>query len=252
MANEGLRPFADALLQPGSPVPKGVINPDGVPATKRFDVYRNNVIVSLIDALASRYPSVQKLVGDEFFQAMAREFVIAHPPSTPVMLSYGQNFPNFLDVFPPAASLPYLSGVARVENARRCAYHAADATPIDPSILGTIPPEQFETVTFETHPSLILIDSEFAIKSIWHANSQGIALEIPINTPESVLICRPQMDVVVRDLPNGAFAFLTEVEKGNTLGEAAQAGLLASPVFDLANTLTGALSAQIFVSFQIK
>lgn len=252
MANEGLRPFADALLQPGGPIPDGVINPDGVPATKRFDVYRNNVIVSLIDALASRYPIVQKLVGEEFFQAMAREFVTAHPPSSPVMLGYGQGFPEFLYAFPPAASLPYLSGVARIENARRTAYHAVDALPIDPVVLETIPPEQFERVTFEMHPSLALIQSEFAIKSIWQANSQETALEVPIDTPESVMICRPKMDVEVRGLPDGAFAFLTKVETGHTLGEAAQAGLLASPVFDLATTLTGALTAQIFTSFQLK
>lgn len=252
MANQGLGSFADALLQPGDPVPDGVINPDGAPATKRFDVYRNNVVVSLIDALASRYPIIQMLVGEEFFRAMAREFVTAHPPTSPVMLGYGQGFPSFLANFPPIASLPYLPDVARLENARRTAYHAVDTAPIDPSILETIPQEQFEVVTFETHPSLALIQSDFAVKSIWHANSQGTALEVPIDTPESVMICRPQMDVEVRSLPDGAFAFLTEIENGRTLGEAAQAGLLASPVFDLANALTGALSAQIFTSFQLK
>lgn len=252
MANEGLGSFADALLQPGGPIPRGVINPDGVPATKRFDVYRNNVIVSLIDAVASRYPIVQRLVGEEFFQAMAREFVIAHPPASPVMLGYGQNFPAFLDAFPPVEALPYLSGVARIENARRTAYHAADVSPMNPAALETISPEQFESVTFKTHPSLSLIDSEFAIKSIWQSNSQETTLETPIDTTESVMICRPQMDVEVRGLPDGAFAFLTEVENGRALGEAAQAGLLASPAFDLATTLTAALSAQIFTSFQLK
>lgn len=252
MANQGLGSFADALLQPSSPVPEGVINPDGVPATKRFDVYRNNVVVSLIDALANRYPIIQKLVGEGFFRAMAREFVTAHPPTSPVMLGYGKAFPNFLDSFSAVASLPYLSDVARLESARRTAYHAVDATPIAPTMLEAIPPEQFESVTFETHPSLTLIQSKFAVKSIWHANSQDTALEVPIATPESVMICRPQMDVEVRSLPDGAFAFLTEVENGRTLGEAAQAGLLASPVFDLANTLTGVLAAQIFTRFQLK
>lgn len=252
MANESLQQFADALLQPGGPVPDGVINPDGVPATKRFDVYRNNVIVSLIEALASRYPVVQKLVGEAFFQAMAREFVTAHPPASPVMLGYGQDFPQFLEEFPPAASLPYLSGVARIENARRTAYHAADVAPLDPAVLESVPSEQFESIKFQTHPSLSLIQSEFAIRSIWQANSQGTDLDVPVDTAESVLICRPLMDVEVRGLPDGAYAFLTEVEKGLSLGEAVQAGMLASPVFDLATTLTGALTAQIFTSFQLK
>lgn len=251
MASDSLRPFAEALLQPGSPVPAGVVNPDGVAATKRFDVYRNNVIVSLIDALASRFPVVQTLVGEEFFQAVAREFVINQPPASPVMLNYGTGFPEFLDGFPPAASVPYLSDVARLESARRTAYHAANAQPLDPAQLEQIPPEQFEALTFKTHPSLCLIESDHAILSIWQANSQGNELDVPTNTAQSILVCRPMLEVEVRGLPQGAYAFLSTLQHGDTLGAAAQAGLLSSPAFDLATTLTGALSAGVFTEFGI-
>ncbi|WP_306258139.1 DUF2063 domain-containing protein [Pararhizobium sp. IMCC21322] len=251
MASESLRPFAEALLQPGSPVPDGVTNPDGVPATKRFDVYRNNVIVSLIDALASRFPVVQTLVGEEFFQAAAREFAINHPPASPVMLHYGTGFPDFLDGFPPAASVPYLGDVARLESARRAAYHAENAQPLDPAQLEQIAPDQFEVLTFQTHPSLSLIESDYAILSIWQANSQGSALDVPIATPQSILICRPMLEVEVRGLPQGAYAFLSALQQGGTLGAAAQAGLLSNPAFDLASTLTGALSAGVFTDFKI-
>lgn len=251
MANHSLRPFAEALLQPGGPVPHGVINPDGIPATKRFDVYRNNVIVSLIDALASRFPVVQTLVGEAFFQAAAREFVVNQPPASPVMLHYGTEFPAFLDDFPPAASVPYLGDVARLESARRTAYHAANAQQLDPALLEQIAPDHFEKLTFTTHPSLYLIESSYAILSIWQANSQGTELDVPTNTPQSVLICRPVLDVEVRDLPQGAYAFLTVLQQGGTLGTAAQAGLLSNPAFDLATTLTGALSAGVFTDFEI-
>ena len=251
MASESLRPFAEALLQPCSPVPDGVINPDGVPATKRFDVYRNNVIVSLIDALASRFPVVQTLVGEEFFQAAAREFVINRPPASPVMLHYGTGFPDFLDGFPPAASVPYLGDVARLESARRSAYHAANAQPLDPAQLEQIAPDQFEALTFQTHPSLSLIESDYAILSIWQSNSQGSELDVPTNTPQSIMVCRPMLEVEVRGLPQGAYAFLSTLQQGDTLGAAAQAGLLSSPAFDLATTLTGALSASVFTEFKI-
>lgn len=251
MASESLRPFAEALLQPGSPAPDGVINPDGVPATKRFDVYRNNVIVSLIDALASRFPVVQTLVGEAFFQAASREFVINQPPASPVMLHYGTEFPAFLDGFPPAVSVPYLGDVARLESARRSAYHARNAQPLDPAQLERIAPDQFEALAFQTHPSLCLIESDYAILSIWQSNSQGSELDVPANTPQSVMVCRPMLEVEVRGLPQGAYAFLSTLQQGGTLGAAAQAGLLSNPAFDLATTLTGTLSANVFTEFEI-
>ena len=246
MANDSLRPFAEALLNPDSPVPDGIINPDGVAATRRFDVYRNNVIVSLIEALASRCPVVQTLVGEAFFQAAAREFVIHHPPTSPVMLHYGMEFPDFLRNFPPAASVPYLGDVAQLESARRSAYHAANDHPLDPAQLQEIAPDQFETLVFKTHPSLCLIDSDYAILSIWQANSQGTELDVPTGTPQAIMICRPALEVEVRALPQGAYAFLSTLQQGQTLGAAAQAGLLSNPAFDLASTLTGALSAGVF------
>nr|WP_306268287.1 DNA-binding domain-containing protein [Pararhizobium sp. IMCC3301] len=251
MVSNSLGSFAEALLQPGAPVPDGIINPDGVPATKRFDVYRNNVIVSLVDALASRYPVIKTLVGDEFFQAAAREFVIHHPPQSPVMLAYGTAFPGFLDTFPPAASVPYLGDVARLESARRSAYHAADDPVLDPTRLEQVPPNLLERLTFSTHASLALIASDYAILSIWQANSQGIGLDVPVDTPQIIMICRPAMEVEVRGLPEGAFDFLTALQSGEMLGAAAQAGLLSSPAFDLAATLSGALSAGVFTDFKL-
>lgn len=251
MDSNSLGPFAEALLRPGGAVPEGVINPDGAPATKRFNVYRNNVIVSLIEALASRYPVIRTLVGAEFFQAAAREFVIRHPPRTPVMLAYGTGFPGFLDTFPPAASVPYLGDVARLESARRSAYHAADDPVLAPSLLEQVPPNLLEKLKFKTHASLALIASDYAILSIWQANSQGTKPELPAATPQSVLICRPAMEVEVRGLPEGAFGFLQALKNGDMLGVAAQAGLLSSPAFDLASALSGALSAGIFTEFEL-
>ena len=60
--------FQAAMLDPAAPVPTGLVNPDGAAASKRFDVYRNNVAVSLSDALEAAFPVVRKLVGDEFFR----------------------------------------------------------------------------------------------------------------------------------------------------------------------------------------
>src|SRR5688572_20813276 len=120
MRKRRLRPLADlqaefaaALLDRGQPPPEGVVGPHRRAAPRRFAVYRNNVASALINAVSGVFPATRRIVGEEFFRAMARAYVLAEPPATPVLLGYGETFPDFVAKFAPAASLPYLPDVAR-------------------------------------------------------------------------------------------------------------------------------------------
>ena len=74
--------FAGAVLDAKVAVPAGLARKaEGVPS-RRFGVYRNNVYAGLIDVLAGRFPVVARLVGEEFFRAMARDYVEHEPPSS--------------------------------------------------------------------------------------------------------------------------------------------------------------------------
>src|SRR5437868_3298584 len=110
--------FANAVLDPAIPVPSGLRAWNGLRAERRFAVYRNNVAVGLIQALASRFPAAKKIVGEEFFAGMARAYIGLHPPQSPVLLRYGDDFANFVQAFEPASGLPYLPDVIRLEAAR--------------------------------------------------------------------------------------------------------------------------------------
>ena len=122
--------FAQALLDAGRPVPAGLVAWNGADVGVRFGVHRNNVVVSLVGVLADTFPVVRSLVGAEFFDALARLHVCAHPPASPVMSEYGAGFAGWIVDFEPAAALPYLANMARLEHARVTAFHAADAEPL--------------------------------------------------------------------------------------------------------------------------
>ncbi len=242
--------FAKALLDPDQPVPAGVTDPQGRPAGKRFDVYRNNVVHSLTEALGAGYPVVQKLVGDKFFTAMSGVYVRAHPPTSPMMFAFGQHFPEFLTGFPPVATLPYLPDIARLERARRQAYHAADADPIDGAVLSVLSPEQMADARLTLHPSMHVVTSTYPILSIWRKNSGEDDLEIP-TTGQDVLIARPDAHLAMRALPAGAATFLTLLQSGETLAAAATA-CAEIPGFDLTENIGGILSARILIKTTIK
>ena len=116
--------FAPALLDPLRPAPEIVTGPNDKGPGKRYDVYRNNVTVSLIDALAAIYPAVQRITGTDFFRAMARFHVRQTPPISPLLFDYGRDFPAFIAQYEHAQMMPWLADVARIERAWLDAYRS--------------------------------------------------------------------------------------------------------------------------------
>jgi Putative DNA-binding domain len=245
--------FKVALLDPGQPVPSSVTSHTAMHPTKRFGVYRNNVIVSLVEALRTRFPAVEKIVGDEFFTAMARLFVIGHPPSSPILMTYGDKFADFIEGFVPAAGLTYLADVARLEAARSRAFHAEDAEPLDSKQLRQLDPWVLREARLMLHPSVQVVRSEYPIVTIWAMNSGEAELRpIDGDGAEDALVIRPSLDVAVYRLPPGGAGFLESLADGRSLGEAAERAGVDYDEFDLAKNLAGLMRSGAVTSLLLK
>ena len=210
--------FRHAILDANLPVPDGLVGPNGAPAGRRFSVYRNNVAVSLTEALRTGFPVIRKLVGDQFFDAMAGVYLRAHPPKSPLMMHYGQDLPAFLAGFQPVAHLGYLADVARLELAMRASYHAADATPVDPAALQAMSPADLMDARFSLAPAVKLLSSEWPIHGLWAANIQGAAN--PAMAAEHVMITRTEFDPAPVLVTGAEMAFLRALGDGHPLGQA--------------------------------
>jgi hypothetical protein len=226
--------FAAALLDPEAAVPADIRGRAGDTAERRFAVYRNNVAVSLVDALAERFPVCQRLVGEDFFRAMARLYVAGSPPVSPLLMTYGDDFHRFVAGFEPAGEIPYLPDIAYLEAARTRAYHAADAAPLDAGDFAKIAPDRLVGCRAALHPSLELLCSSWAIGTIWMENAkEGEPGEIDADVAEDVIVARPDLDVTVDILSSGGeAAFMIALMEGETLGAAAARAAEASAAFD--------------------
>jgi hypothetical protein len=227
--------FVRALLDPSQPTPASIRGARRRRADRRFAVHRNNVVAGLVNTVGERFPVVRRLVGDDFFTAMARAYVTAHPPRSPIVMHYGETFPAFVDNFAPAAAVPYLGDVARIEMARGRAYHAADVEPVDTGAFAAVPPEQIADVHLEFHPSISVIASPHPIVSIWRVNHDpDHAVPISPWAAEAALVARPGMEVEVTRLPRGAAA-----------GTIEEAG-----TFDLVESLKVLVSARVVTAIR--
>ncbi|WP_044872378.1 putative DNA-binding domain-containing protein [Pseudomonas sp. LFM046] len=247
--------FASALLDPELPCPPGLRAWNGSDPARRFAVYRNNVLASLTGALAETFPVVQQLVGDEFFRAMARLYVQANPPRSALLAFYGDGFPDFIGAFPPATGLPYLADVARLELARVHAYHAADRAPLDGASLALAlgDPDQLPGMRLVLHPSVAVLDSDFAILSLWAAH-QGLGelAEVELGQPECALVLRNGLEVEVSRIGPGAMAFIQALGAGVPLGQAVAAALAIDTGFDLGTTLAQLLAGGAITQFALQ
>ena len=246
---ERQRGFATAILNAGAS-PAGLLGPDGMPSDRRFSVYRNNVTVGLSEALTAAYPAVCRIVGDAFFRAMAREFIFAEPPVSPILMEYGGRFPDFIEGFAPAATLPYLPDVARIERAWLEAYHAPEAAPLPPAALVGMAPEELVGLRLRLHPSLHILRSRLPALTIYRMNvKDGVPQPVDMSRSEDCLIVRPAAEVVAHDVPPGGATFVECLSADASLGEAAAAALAADPRFALAGNLAGLIAAGVFVGF---
>lgn len=238
--------FRQAILNPALERPSGLSDGQGQAAGRRFDVYRNNVAVSLAEALETAFPTIAKLVGAQNFNVLAGIFLRQHPPNSPLMMFYGEEMPAFLESFEPAKALAYLPDVARLEVAMRESYHAADHVAVDPRAFDKDPEALMASrITFA--PSLRLIRSLFPIYGIWRFNHEDGAPK-PSQSAEDVVILRVDMDPIPHHLPPGGGALIEALLAQTTLGDAHEIAATDTPDFDLAQTLSILIGAGAIAS----
>jgi hypothetical protein len=228
--------FVAALSEPSAAAPTMTRGRLGSPDARRFSVYRNNVAVGLIGALEARYPVSRRIAGEEFFRAIARAFVRAKKPRSPVMIAYGEDFPEFVAAH--AGVEPRLADVARLENAWVEAYHAEDDAVATLGELAGLSPDLLPGTRIEFHPAARLLRFSTPAASTWAARQEGAEAATRGGLiPEDALIARPGADVRVRILPPLGYDFALWLRQGATLIEAALA--LNEPAFDFGTHLVG-------------
>jgi Putative DNA-binding domain len=215
------RSFANALRTGDVPTSLEALQIADSNVPERFGVHAGTRLATLIRTLSLVFPAVQRLVGADFFEAAAREFIRLSPPECACLDDYGARFPWFVQGFEPAAQLPYLPDVARLEWAVSRALHALDATALDVSRLVALGSAELAEVRFVAHPSISLLQLSSPADAIWRAvleqDAAAMAAVDPGEGPIFLLIERGADGIQVRRLSGGAWHLTQRLCAGEPL-----------------------------------
>lgn len=197
------------------------VRADGIDPGARLGIYRNTFASVLTRALRLSYPAVERLVGAEFFEAMAGAFIEEQPPQGAYLDEYGAGFADFVARFAPAASLEYLAGVARLEWAVNRALHAPDTEPIEVAALAALAEKDLARVCFTPHPSASLVRAGHPVDAIWRAvlaqDDAALAAIDPASGPVWLLVHRTETGAEAIRLSEGAWRFTAALFAGREL-----------------------------------
>ena len=243
--------FAAAVLDGADTSMTPWIHPDGLEPGARINIYRNNAHEGFLKALALEFPVIQRLVGEDYFRRLAREFQTEHPSRAGDLQGIGAPFAGFLRARFAGTDYPYLPDVAALEWAYQLSLIAADDTPLDLTPLRALPPERLDASCFELQPDCQLVHSEFPIVRIWLANQDerdGTEV-IDLRTgADFVLLRRAGGAVELHQLPAADFFFLQSLQQGRSLGDSLRIAEQVDPELDLARALRRLAGLGVFAA----
>lgn len=210
--------FAEALSGSQVAAPWQLAGLSASRFAERFNLARNSVHATRIDALRQTYPAIERLLGADYFTALVALFSREHPPRSPVLHEYGKHLADFIEQFPPLADWPYLADVARLEWARLCAFHAADVAPVQPAGLGEEALLCLVDMSLRLHPSVTLLRSVYPLCLLW----SGAELADARWGAECVLVWRQGLQLMTRCVDQGSADLIEQLQRQGCFSAAAR------------------------------
>lgn len=220
-----------------------------LPAAQRLRIHRHHVRDSLASALAATFPTVQAVVGADFFRGLARAFIGQSLPSQPVLTEYGAGFPAFIAGHDVSRELPYLADVARLDWALNLAFYVPAGGRLAAADLAAMSADRLPSLRLGLAPGTVLVASPYPLDRIWVASQPGAASD-PVDLTAGgvhLLVLRRPDDAAFVALSAGEAAFVAGLGDGLSLEEAA---CRAETGFDLSACFARLLSLGVLAAAQ--
>jgi Putative DNA-binding domain len=228
--------------------------------------YRGSVRGGLLQALQDIYPVMHKLLGEQAFEGLSRQYINSNPSRSSNIAEYSgvftkvnDNFADFIEFFTPLKNYPYMADVARLEWLWHEVFNETDDTPLNLEQLGMMPLEQHLELKFKRPHASRLLRSPWPIHRIWgfnqnsnqdrtQDNSQDESVEL-INGDYFLLIWRRSYEMQIDCLSKREWTFLKQLEQSACFSQAIEQFLQSHPNEDISELFSSAIGQGWIVDF---
>jgi hypothetical protein len=191
----------------------------GLSAERGVAIYRDAYVARLVECLADDYPTLQYAIGDDAFDALARDYLARHPSRSPNLNAFGRHMAPFCrERAEPWAA--FAAELAALEWALVEVLHAPAAAPLPPDALSALPPESWAGARLRPSRALRVLRFAYPVDAFLQAYREGRGPALPGEGPSATVVYR-QGPRLWRQALSPAMADLLEaLAAGQTLGEA--------------------------------
>jgi hypothetical protein len=211
-------------------------------------IYQHAIQHLLIATLKKTYPLIVKLVGSDFFQITAKEYIKHYPSRSPNVNDYGAYFSDFLAEFEPLHDLIYLVEVAQFEWICHTLSSATNHQGIRTFQLDNITVDQYDQLHFTLHPACHLQRFYYPILRIIELckSDKNESLDVDAGGI-NLLIARHDMDLTLIPLTHAEFTFLDMIAEGKSVGESLNTAMMLDREFNISAKIPEWIESKILV-----
>lgn len=151
----------------GAAFAKLIVADEKVGVKRRLAIYFDAYRLRIVEALATSYPKLKLLLGDDFFDSTARAYLEEHPSKFRNMRWYGGQMRDYLLSALPQH--PIAAQMAAFEWMLLLAFDAEDVPELKIQDLAEIPSENWSELKFKFQPALHLLPLRWNTIALWKA-----------------------------------------------------------------------------------
>jgi hypothetical protein len=191
----------------------------GIDPAARLRIYRHANLAIHVEALATSFPAVVRLLGEECFDGLATRHAAWIGSASGNLQAYGADFPGFLAAQPELAAHAWVAEVARLEWLRQEAALAAAGRLADPrALLHALAAATDPAVRLQPH--LRVCSSAVPVLGLWAYAVDSAPAVAPDGMPEHVLLWRTGDGIAMRAVEPALAGFTRALLAGQRLAAA--------------------------------
>ena len=194
-----------------------IIDDAKVGATKRLSIYYDAYRFRIIEALATAYPKLNVMLGDDLFDKTARAYIDLYPSTYRNMRWYGGEMSAYLRTSLPQH--PIAAELAAFEWSLGLAFDAEDAPILTLLDLAEIPPENWADLRFKFHPAVQLLALKWNVLLVWQALNAEETPPAASQINEPCVVWRKDLNSHYRSLNLAEYAALQQLIAGASFGD---------------------------------